>query len=111
MSPQLVKKLGFRSDMDCLILNAPNKWLSGFCNNSDKKNHTSAVGQYDFIVVFAGDKAELTHFAALISEALKENTTLWFGYPKSRPGFKSEINRDHGWKSVTDMGLRPVSQV
>jgi hypothetical protein len=59
-------------------------------------------------LVFADDAASLRDLLATHQERLAQPDILWVAYPK---GNRTDINRDSLWPVLSELGLRPVTQV
>jgi len=59
-------------------------------------------------LVFADDAASLRDLLATHQERLARLDILWVAYPK---GNRTDINRDSLWPFLSELGLRPVTQV
>jgi hypothetical protein len=59
-------------------------------------------------LVFADDAASLRDLLATHQERLARPDILWVAYPK---GNRADINRDSLWPILSELGLRPVTQV
>ena len=59
-------------------------------------------------LVFADDAASLRDLLATHKERLARPDILWVAYPK---GNRTDINRDSLWPILSELGLRPVTQV
>jgi hypothetical protein len=59
-------------------------------------------------LVFADDAASLRDLLATHQNRLARPDVLWVAYPK---GNRTDINRDSLWPILSELGLRPVTQV
>jgi hypothetical protein len=59
-------------------------------------------------LVFADDAASLRDLLATHQDRLARPDVLWVAYPK---GNRTDINRDSLWPILSELGLRPVTQV
>jgi hypothetical protein len=59
-------------------------------------------------LVFADNAASLRDLLATHQERLARPDILWVAYPK---GNRADINRDSLWPILSELGLRPVTQV
>jgi hypothetical protein len=67
-----------------------------------------APGQATTALVFADDAASLRDLLATHKERLARPDILWVAYPM---GNRTDINRDSLWPILSELGLRPVTQV
>ena len=64
---------------------------------------------YDFILIIVRNQAEVEVFTPIALHNLICDGLLWFCYPKkSSKSFRSEIDRDHGWKRLNDAGFHGI---
>ena len=64
---------------------------------------------YSFILIFVRNQAEIEVFTPIALHNLLCDGLLWFCYPKkSSKLFRSEIDRDHGWKRLNDAGFHGI---
>ena len=111
----LVKKLNYKGQKRIAVLNAEKKFISSI--SGDLKN--VVIDQkidprypYEFIVLFVKTQAEVEMFAPMTLHNLIADGILWFCYPKKTSKiFKSDIDRDHGWKILNDSGLLGIRVV
>ena len=62
--------------------------------------------------MFCGKSASLNTYAPLVINNISKDAVLWFAYPKkSSTKYNSDINRDHGWQLLGDLGFEGVRQV
>jgi hypothetical protein len=67
---------------------------------------------YDFIIIFVKSVAEVEALAPVTLHNLMADGVLWFCYPKkTSKKYSSDIDRDHGWKSLNNSGLYGVRMV
>ncbi len=61
---------------------------------------------YEFMIIFVKSISEVESIAPMTLHNLKADGVLWFCYPKkTSKKYKSDIDRDHGWKPLNDSGL------
>ncbi len=64
------------------------------------------------MIAFTPASGEVEKLGPACIHNLSDDGKLWLAYPKGTSRrYKSDINRDHGWETVTGAGFRPVSQV
>jgi len=68
---------------------------------------------YDFMLIFVRKVTEVREITPAALHNLKADGKLWFCYPKkTSKKHTSNIDRDHGWKTLNDLdfyGIRMVS--
>ncbi|MCU1335047.1 MAG: hypothetical protein JWO19_628 [Bryobacterales bacterium] len=96
------------------MLNSPEsfepelKALRGVTIQRDLK----ALDQIEFFLAFVTKQKEVDTLGKAIGRKAKGDAVVWFAYPKgSSKKYKSEINRDSGWKILGDAGFEPVRMV
>jgi hypothetical protein len=75
---------------------------------TDQKEGTEA---YDFVQVFVHTLAEVQQLAPEAIKAVTPEGMMWINYPKGTSKIKTDINRDSGWQTVTELGFEGVSLV
>ena len=107
-------KLNLKEQKQILVLNSPQsfepelKALQGITVQRDLKD----AGEVEFSLAFVIQQKEVDTLAKAISKKAKGDAVVWFAYPKgSSKKYKSEINRDSGWKTLGDAGFEPVRMV
>jgi hypothetical protein len=112
---ELGKKLQLKPSHQLLLLNAPESFAQALAAEGYTFTRTDedapAVGVYDAVQLFVRSKEELGHFAPQAVAVLKPEAMLWIAYPKKSSGIKTDLNRDHGWSTMTDAGYAGVRQV
>jgi len=107
----LTKKLMIKPGQRLLALNAPEGYLTTLGAEATTEADPDAQGIFDFVQVFARNKADLDRFASAAIKALKPGGLLWFCYPKLTSKIKSDITRDTGWDVVQKAGMIGVSLI
>jgi hypothetical protein len=103
-------KLLFKPGFRALIVDAPPGYVEQFPSDAHI-DRSPGGGEYDFIQMFARDKATLLAEAARLREQLsKPGGILWFCYPKGKT-LPTDLNRDVARLSLRPLGLEVVSQV
>jgi len=107
-------KLNLKDQKQILVLNAPQsfepelKTLRGLTILRDLKD----AGQIEFSLAFVTRQQEVDALGKAIAKKAQGDAVVWFAYPKgSSKKYKSEINRDSGWKILGDGGFEPVRMV
>ena len=107
-------KLNLKDHKEILVLNAPAsfepelKTLRGVTIRRD----VGGAGQIDFSLAFVTKQKEVDTLGRAVAKKTPGDAVVWFAYPKgSSKKYKSEINRDSGWKVLGDAGFEPVRMV
>jgi hypothetical protein len=107
-------KLNLKDQKQILVLNSPQsfeselKALRGITVQRDLKD----AGKVEFSLAFVTKQKEVDTLGKAIGKKAEGDAVVWFAYPKgSSKKYKSEINRDSGWKILGDAGFEPVRMV
>jgi hypothetical protein len=107
-------KLNLKDHKQILVLNAPEsfepeiKTLRGITVLRDLKD----ASQIEFALAFVTKQKEVDTLGKAITKKAQGDAVVWFAYPKgSSKKYKSEINRDSGWKILGHAGFEPVRMV
>src|SRR4051812_44012391 len=92
----LPRKLGMKPGQRALVVNAPEGYrdILGEVPEGVEIETTAGEGEYDFVQVFALDKAELDGLTDRAFNAVKRGGLLWFCYPKKSSKIQSDLTRD-----------------
>lgn len=111
----LLGKLNYKHQERIAVINAEaNLMDSVFLKLEDVKIDTRIDPRYpySFMILFVKKVREVDHLTPLALHNLTADGILWFCYPKkSSKAYKSELDRDHGWKALHDAGLRGIRMV
>jgi hypothetical protein len=106
-------KLNLKDQIEIVVLNAPAsfepelKSLKGVTIRRDAKG-----GDIDFSLAFVMTQKEVDTVGLQVAKKAKGDAVVWFAYPKgSSKKYKSEINRDEGWRVMGKAGFEPVRMV
>lgn len=118
---QLAVKLNYKADWDALIVNPPEglmDWSSVFGRfriawYAGNENQTHELPDaVDFALVFAFEREALRNAMDNLAPRLSGDVVLWMCYPKkSSRRYQSDLDRDHGWAVLGELGFEPVRQV
>lgn len=107
-------KLNLKNQKTILALNVPESF-SPEIEKLDEVNvfqEPNQVDQIDFFLAFVKSEEEIAYYAQLADQLTAGDAVIWFAYPKkASKKYKVEIDRDHGWKMMDDLGLAGVRQV
>jgi hypothetical protein len=108
------EKLNLKEQTQILVLNSPEsfepelKTLRGITVQRDLRN----VDQIGFSLAFVTKQKEVDTLGKAIAKKAEGDAVVWFAYPKgSSKKYKSEINRDSGWKILGEAGFEPVRMI
>ena len=112
----LFEKLNYRGQKRIAVINGEGKFDSDSLQDLKDVIVDKEIDQrfpYDFMIIFVKKASEVEHYTPIALHNLVVDGVLWFCYPKKSSGrFKSEIDRDHGWKALYNLdfyGVRLVS--
>jgi hypothetical protein len=112
--PSVFSKLNLKDQEQILVLNSPPsfepelKTLRGVAVQRDLKS----AAAIEFSLAFVIKQSEVDTLGKAIAKKAQGDAVVWFAYPKgSSKKYKSEINRDSGWKVLGDAGFEPVRMV
>jgi hypothetical protein len=112
---KLFEKLNYKGNNRIAVLNSEEHFaaslslvLSGVTIDSE----IDPRFPYDFILIFVRNKVEVEIFTPIALHNLLCDGVLWFCYPKKNSKkFRSDIDRDHGWKTLNDAGFHGIRMV
>jgi hypothetical protein len=108
------RKLNLKDQREIVVLNSPASFepeMQGLGEVAIRRSidDSSAVA---FSLAFVTKQDEVDRLAAAIAAKASGDCVVWFAYPKgSSRNYKSEINRDSGWKVLGDCGFEPVRMI
>lgn len=109
---QLPEKLNYKGQERIAVINADEDFSFPF---SDKQHNLIIDKEidprypYGFMILFVKKISEIEFLAPMAIHNLIADGVLWFCYPKkTSKKYKSDIDRDHGWDSLTVAGLQGV---
>jgi hypothetical protein len=107
----LIKKLGIKPGYRAAVVNPPDGYVDRIGPPEGVEAATQLDGTFDFIQVFALDRATLDRDIGPAHAALKPGGLLWVSYPKGSSRVPTDLNRDVFWEALGHLGVRPVTQV
>ena len=111
MTKRVLEKLHFKPGYRAIVLNAPGSYKPILSALPDGVELADTLdGSFDFIHVFAIQKAELDQRVPAIKSAMKSISLLWVSYPKGK-SIPTDLNRDILARELMKMGLQAVAQV
>jgi len=111
----LLEKLNYKGNDRIAILNSEENFipsLSADLNGVIIDKEIDPRFPYHFILIFVRNQAEVETFIPIALHNLLCDGVLWFGYPKKTSRkYSSNIDRDHGWKTLNDAGFYGIRLV
>lgn len=112
---ELLRKLNYKGQERIALINAEECFtlsLSAELNGVVIDNEIDPRYPYSFIILFVKSYSEVEHLTPIALHNLMADGILWFCYPKkSSKEYVTDLDRDHGWKTLNDSGLRGVRMV
>lgn len=105
----LAKKLKLKPGLKAAVIHAPENYV-------DLLRHDTALsptlhGKFDWIQVFARNKAELEALVPKAARALRPESILWISFPKGSSKIQTDLTRDRGWESLEALDLKWITLV
>lgn len=113
MSP-VFKKLNLKEQTEIVVLGAPESFEPELATlrGVTVQRALGRVRSLTFALAFVTRQAELDKLGAALTSRAAGDAVVWFAYPKqSSKNYRSEIDRDHGWKALGRGGFEPVRMV
>src|SRR5262249_19425356 len=106
-------KLNLKDQKDIVVLNAPTSFNAELDQLKGVKVHTKVSTQpIAFALAFVTRQDDLDAFAKSVTARADGDAVVWFAYPKaSSKRYKSEIDRDNGWRALGRAGFEGVRMV
>ena len=112
---KLLEKLNYKGNDRIAVLNAEDNFtvsLSNQLGNVTIDRDIDPRFPYNFILIFVRSVSEVEIFAPIAIHNLLCDGVLWFCYPKkTSKKHRSDIDREHGWKTLNDFGFRGIRLV
>ena len=108
------EKLNLKSIMDIVVLNAPESFEAELASlkGVTVERELKRAGEVEFFLAFVTKQKEADLLSRAIAMKAAGDAVIWFAYPKGTSRrYKSEINRDSGWRVMGDAGFAPVRMV
>ncbi len=111
----LMPKLNYKDQERIAVLNPDEDFIHSITSelkNVTIDNEVDPRFPYSFMIIFVMNVSDVERIAPKVLHNLTADGVLWFCYPKkTSKRFKSDIDRDHGWKVLTDAGLHGIRMV
>lgn len=108
------EKLNLKGQNPIVVLNAPESFepeLAALHGVVVLRN-LEEYGEIKFSLAFVTKQREVEPLAKAIAKRAPGDAVVWFAYPKgTSKKYKSQINRDKGWRALGDAGFEPVRSV
>ncbi len=112
---KLIEKLNYKGQDRIAVINAEESFHILLSDELGTVKIDRAIDPrfpYDFIILFVKSISEVEHYTPIAMHNLMYDGVLWFCYPKkTSKKYSSEIDRDHGWKTLNDSGFHGIRLV
>jgi hypothetical protein len=108
------KKLNLKEQSEIVVQAAPASFEPEIASLRSVNVRRALRGDspVSFALVFVTRQDEVDAAAAAIGKLASGDAIVWFAYPKqSSKNYRSEIDRDTGWRAVGKTGFEPVRMV
>lgn len=111
----LLDKLNYKGQKRISVINAEETFIHSISSELKDVIIDQKIDPrypYQFIIIFVKSVSEVEMVAPVTLHNLMADGVLWFCYPKkTSKKYRSDIDRDHGWKALTDSGLFGIRMV
>jgi hypothetical protein len=112
---KLLEKLNYKEQNRIAIINAEDMFIKSIKDDISNLTIDKEIDPrfpYDFIILFVKNISEIDYLAPLAVHNLMADGVLWFCFPrKDSFNYTTNIDREHGWKTLNDSGLRCVRTI
>jgi len=112
---ELLCKLNYKGQERIALINAEEDFALSLANELRDVVIDKEIDPrypYSFIILFVKSVSEVDHLTPMALHNLMADGILWFCYPKkTSKKYFTDLDRDHGWKSLNDSGLFGVRMV
>jgi len=112
---ELLRKLNYKGQERIALINAEEDFAFSLSVELDSvviDNEIDPRYPYSFIILFVKSISEVEHLTPIALHNLMADGILWFCYPKkSSKKYNTDLDRDHGWKTLNDSGLYGIRMV
>lgn len=112
--PGVFAKLNLKDHRQIVVLDSPATFEGELAalKGIDVIRNLKEVKGVTFSLAFVTTQAQVDARAPAIARKAEGDAIVWFAYPKgSSKRYKSQINRDNGWKALGREGFEPVRMV
>ena len=111
----LLKKLNYKDQRRIAVINAEQSFFDEISNELTGVYTDREIDQrcpYTFMIIFVRNTSDVEHYAPIALHNLTADGILWFCYPKkTSKKYKSNLERDKGWKTLNDSGFHGIRMV
>jgi hypothetical protein len=107
----LIRKLGIKPGQRAAVVDPPDGYADRIGPPEGVEVTTDLDGSFDFVQVFAKDRATLERHLPAAHAALEPGGLFWISYPKGSSKVPTDLSRDVFLNALEHLGVRPVTQV
>lgn len=112
MDELIARKMKLPETGRVAVLEAPEGYLEKIGRTPEETElDGSEASSYDFVQAFALNAADVERLGPLALRAVKPDGLLWMCYPKGTSKLKTNINRDIGWRVLSEAGWEGIALV
>lgn len=112
MATGVFDKLQLKDQQDIVIIDAPDSFEAQIRALEKVRVRRKLDASADFTLAFMITAAQLERYAQALGKHASGDAIVWVAYPKgSSKRYRSELNRDSGWKPLGELGYEPVRMV
>jgi hypothetical protein len=108
------EKMNLKDRKQIVVLNSPESFERELSALRGVKILRSLEGlnEIEFLLAFVTMQKEVDSIGKAVAKKTQGDAVVWFAYPKgTSKKYKSEINRDHGWRILGESGFECVRSV
>ena len=108
------KKLNLKEQSEIVVVNAPPSFEPEIAALRDVavRRELGRLPKLKFSLAFVTKQTEVDALAKSITRRAEGDAIVWFAYPKeTSKNYKSEINRDSGWRALNTTGFEGMRMV
>lgn len=108
----LAKKLKLKPGLRLAIINGPEGYLKELAPLPEGVEVvTEWKGDFDWIQIFAVDRAAFEAMRPRALAAMRPDSMLWISFPKGSSGIQTDLTRDQGWDSLRGADRKYVTLI
>ncbi|EMI63624.1 bacteriocin-protection protein, YdeI/OmpD-associated family [Leptospira noguchii str. Bonito] len=106
--PDLIKKMRLKQGNKLIIFDREKVYKP---SSIEGVVFTTEVSEAEGILFFADSAYSLQSSLLKILKSIRKESILWIAYPKKSSGIKTDLDRDHGWESLSKNGYEGVALI
>jgi hypothetical protein len=108
------EKLNLKDQKQIVVLNSPESFEGELRALRDVKilRRLEGLKEIEFLLAFVTTQKDVDSIGKAVAKKVRGDAVVWFAYPKgTSKKYKSEINRDHGWRILGESGFECLRSV